>query len=362
MGLFRKKTAKPGGAGPVAPVAPVAPVQPVQHIPPWNGGKFKIQLQMAKTRIEVQRTKRENSIVNNRRTAADHLRAGKDELARIYAEKTLRERAQLEAFDIVTTYLELLIENARLIGNLRGFESALPDVKESVASLVYASKRMGVDELPEAARMLSAFLGSDVLEPIAAGDERSPHLHCVNRLLSIKIDSTTPDPALVRAELIRIAAEHNVDWTAPPDTFGGVQPPYNPNPYAGPPPSAPGDFGGGGYGGGGDGGGGYAGYNTAAPVNPSAIPGMPAANAPPIYPSAPAAYAPGGAPPPQSFAPAPPSFAPSPPSFAPAPPAFAPAPVAPPAYPEIPPPDAPPPAGGGDTDDFMARFNKLKNN
>lgn len=362
MGLFSKKTLKPGGARPVGSAAPMGPVSSVQHIPPWNAGKFKIQLDLARTRIELTRTQSENKIKYDRRVAADHLRSGKDELARLLTEKTLRGRAQLEAFDIVTTYLQLLIQSARLLGTLRGFDSALPDVKESVASLVYAGGRLKLksthnkpDELMVAINMLRPLLGADVIDPIAAGDERSPFLHCVNRLLSIKLESSlsSPDPALVRAELIGIAAEYNVDWTAPPDTFGGVQPPYNPNPFAGqqppPPPNAPpGDFGAGGFGGEGGGGGGYGGYNTAAPVNPSAIPGMPPAYAPaapPIYPSAPSAYAPTGAPPPPSFAPA----------------ASAPAPAPPPAFPDLPP-GAPPAGGGGDTDDFMARFNKLKNN
>lgn len=260
MGLFGKKKGKAA----VAPVAPVAPVQAAA--PAWDGAKFKIQLRMARTRIEVQRTKRENSIVTNRRTSADHLRNGKEELARLYAEKTLRERAQMESYDVSMTYVELLIESSAFIGSIRSLNEALPDLKESVATVVYASQRMSVQELRVASSMLRSHFGADTIDALARGDQ-GPFLHCVNRLLAVKLDATSPDPAVVREELISIAHEYNVQWTAPPDTYSGAQPLYNPsfNFPPNPPPSAPYYPGGAPFGGGG-------GYAPA--VNPAAIPGM----------------------------------------------------------------------------------------
>lgn len=360
MGLFKKKP-HPSQQH-VQPVQPVQLVQPVANMPArpphtmsvsaWDGARFKIQLRMARTRVEVQRTKRENSIVSNRRTAAEHLRAGKEELARIFAEKTLRDRAQRESFDVAMTYVELLIESSLFVGNIRDFDSAPPDVKESVASLVYSAQRMSIQELYVASQMLRDHFGATVIDPIARGED-GPHLYCVNSLLAVKLDSTSPDPALVREELIRIANEFSIDWTAPPDTYGSAQHMYSapadsnfgptapphppPDDYYGPPPHHPPPPGGSG------------GYGMGDPYAVSHIPTVPSSNSspyvPPTAPMAPPPLPPPRSPPPRATR----SFMDEMP------------PSAPPSAPPSDPPSAPPSAPSSDVsfNALTARFNKL---
>lgn len=293
--------------------------------------------------------------MNNRRTTSEHLAAGKDELGRIFAEKVLRERAQIEACDVAMTYVELLIESSQLFEHVRDFAGAAPDIQESVASLVYSAQRMSIPELYVAAGLLRDHFGASVIDPIASGDD-GPYLRCVNTILSVKLDTAAPDAALVREEMIHIANEFDVDWTAPHDTYSGgmAQSAYNPhsfppqpppggeNPSAPLQPPPPCDY----YGGGGGGGGG----------------GMPNF----VADSIPGYYGPGGYPqgpmiPPMPSAPQ--SDAPPPPP----PPMFPAAPSAPSAPFDQGPPTGfnpsyhPPPAFDADQDDDLtARLNRLR--
>ena len=64
----------------------------------------------------------------------------------------MREEANLEAFDILDLFCELLVVRLRLIEQ----EKDLPDdLKEAVATCIYAAKRMG--ELPELGQIKSQF-------------------------------------------------------------------------------------------------------------------------------------------------------------------------------------------------------------
>lgn len=254
---------------------PVTPAATQSHPPPpaqvaWDAKRFKIQLKMAKGRMEIQRGKKDNEINSTRQQIAEHLNAGKDPLARILCERVLREKNTVDGFDIMTTYVELLGSSHTVFSVQRDFDATSTDIKESVASIVYASTRMNLPELHQVTNMFSSHFGAHVIEPI--GRREGNNVQYINKLLAAKLEGGTPDGYLILEELSTIAKEHNLSWIPPPEpeavNYGGGS----------------GNFGSGGGGGGPS-------YYVPAP-HPTNIP--PNASAPPFdYASAPPMNIPG---------------------------------------------------------------------
>lgn len=236
----------------------------------WDGTRFKIQLKMAKNRVDIQRGKKDNEIESTRRTIAQHLSNNKEPLARILAERVLRERNSLIAFDVLDTCIELLVSSNHSIGMQRVFDDVPEDTKEAVASVVFASSRVNVPELTTVVQLLREHFGPHIIDPI--GQLQGPHFVCVNKVLALKLSGTPPDGYLILQELHQIAIEHEIAWTPPPEDSdlnlmgpggGGGGPAHFYNPPFPPPPPPPS--------GGHDSGGGY----TSAPF--SYAPEMPTA-------------------------------------------------------------------------------------
>lgn len=263
--------------------APAPAVPPPYRPPNWDSPRFRVQLKMAKSRIEIQRGKKDNEITAMRRTIATHLREKKDPLARIQCERVLRERSQVIAYDIVDTCIEMLASSDNMFMNSNNFDTIAHDVKLAVASTVFASSRINVPELVPVTNMLRNHFGAHIIDPIVQMD--GPNIKFINKLLAQQLSGNPPDGHLILKELSKIASEHGVNgWEAPAEEndlsvlyqhgHGGGNdfnhPPYGPPggpppPYG--PPGGPGDMGPG-FGGGGGGGGAY--YNPSAP-DPSVL-------------------------------------------------------------------------------------------
>lgn len=236
---------------PVVPTGPIA-VNPAPMMTSWDGTRFKIQLKMAKNRVDIQRGKKDNEIESTRRTIAQHLSSNKEPLARILAERVLRERNSLIAFDVLDTCIELLISANHSIAIQRVFDDVPEDTKEAIASVVFASARVNVPELITAVDMLKCHFGPHIIDPIS--QLQGPHFICINKVLALKLSGTPPDGYLILQELHQIAIEHNVAWTPPPEESdlnsmgpsGGGGPFYNPS-FPPPPPPNSGLGGGGSY-------------------------------------------------------------------------------------------------------------------
>lgn len=353
--LIAGKNAPP----PAQPAAPVAP--PMAAPPPWDAQRFRVMLNLAKNRIDIQAGKKENEINATRREIAQHLSASKETLARIHCERVLRDRAQRQAFDILQTFIDILKNSHTVFTSQRDFDSASPDLKESVASVVFATTRVNVQELHNVTDMLRAHFGANIIDPIQRVD--GPHVICINNLLANSLDGGQPDGYLVLQELTKISAEYNVSWMAPPE-------------YTDLDKGGPGNQGGPG---------GDHGYYRPVPMNmaPHNVPGMdpsapmaPPAPAPGVDMYAPAAHTPTnipggyGAPPPYG-AHAPPS---APPPYDPS--GSAPGTLYPPGPPSAPPPPGddgfphtpgslpPPPPGPSflSDDALAAKFRNVKDN
>lgn len=234
----------PGGYGP-----------PTASLSAWDATKFKIQLKMAKNRVEIQRGKKENEIESSRRLIAQHLSANKVPLARIQAERVLRELSQIRAFDVVETMVELLANSNNALGTHHSFDTLPGDIKEAMASVIYASKILNVPELVTVVGLLRDKFGPAVVDPIM--NLQGPYVTHVNGILATSLDCGAPDGYLVMEELTRIAVENGINWVPPaePESLDSHYAAYQQSPYGGPPsnmPPPPGPYGGGhNYGGGG---------------------------------------------------------------------------------------------------------------
>lgn len=170
---------------------------------------------MAKNRIDIQRSKKDNEVDAARRLIAVYLSESKEPLARIHAERILRERSQLEAFDIIQTFVDLLAASNAVFSMHRDFDPAPIDLKESVASLVYASARLNIPELHTVTDMLRAHFGPSVTDPLLRLE--GPNVVFVNKLLARNLERGAPDGYRVLEELANIAAEHQLSWIPPPE-------------------------------------------------------------------------------------------------------------------------------------------------
>lgn len=217
LGGRKKASKQPNCVPATAPTAPTPQTaQPMmQTQAAWDSTKFKIHLKMAKNRVDIQRGKKENEIEGLRRVIAQHLSAKKETLARIQGERVLRERMQIAAFDILDTLVEQLASQPSVFATERNFDATPPDIKESTASIIYASSRTNVPELKTVVDMLRAHFGPAVVDPLLRLE--GPNVKHVNNNLALSLQGGTPDGYLVLEELTRIAVEHNVAWIAPPE-------------------------------------------------------------------------------------------------------------------------------------------------
>lgn len=267
--LVGKTMRQPQGAAHQPPVMPV-PVAPAVGGPPFNASAFKQKLKIGKTRATVQQGKAKNAAFKTRQAVIVELRANKNPTACLKMEQYLRDMSSTEAHDVLEAYIELLIARVHLIESTPVFDDLPSDCKEAVASVVFASARLGNAELRDASNQLKALYTAAVVDPLTRAS--GPNAHCINSLLARKLEGTAPDDFEILEGLKAVAAEEGIPWHAPaePDELrkpagSGVSSAVDyPNFMAAnvPGPSAPtagaGAYGGGAYGGG-DAGGGFPG-------------------------------------------------------------------------------------------------------
>ncbi|PXF48248.1 IST1-like protein [Gracilariopsis chorda] len=211
----RKLASRTHQQQPSAPATDI-PVKPATNpSPAWDATRFRVQLKMARNRIDIQRGKKDNEVQAIRIVIADHLRSHKETLARIQADRILRERTQITAFDVIDTYIQLLQTQNNVLSVQHDFDAAPQDLKENVASVVFASFRLNIPELHTVCSMLRDHFGPAVIDPLR--NLSGPHIKYINKTLAISLEGGTPDGYLVLEELSSIATEHNVNWIPPPE-------------------------------------------------------------------------------------------------------------------------------------------------
>ncbi|CAA7027515.1 unnamed protein product [Microthlaspi erraticum] len=174
----------------------------------FKPAKCKSALQMAASRLKILKNKKDTQIKQLRREIAQLLESGQTQTAQIRVEHVVREEKTVAAYELLSIYCELLV--ARL-GVIDSQKTCPTDLKESVGSVLYASKRLSdVTELADVVKQFTAKYGKDFVSA-AVGLQPSSG---VSRLLVDKLSVKAPDGPTKIKLLKEIAAEHNVTWEA----------------------------------------------------------------------------------------------------------------------------------------------------
>ncbi|XP_073151000.1 uncharacterized protein [Henckelia pumila] len=220
----------------------------------FNPAKCKTSLRLAGSRLKLLRNKKEVQVKQMRREIAPLLESGQDRTARIRVEHVIREEKMMAAYDLLEIYCELIVSRLPIIESQKNIPI---DLKEAIASLVFASPRCGdVPELLDIRKHFTAKYGKDFT---TAAIELRPECG-VGRMLVEKLSAVAPDGQTKIKILSAIAEEHNVNWDpksfdekdpvptndllSGPSTFGKASTLYAEAPRAGdpdiqaPPPSS----------------------------------------------------------------------------------------------------------------------------
>ncbi|KAJ2708630.1 Vacuolar protein sorting-associated protein ist1 [Coemansia spiralis] len=188
--------------------------------------KFKVELKLAANRLRFLQEKQAALNTKARRGIATLLEAGKVASAMVRVEGIIRDDLHIEAMEIVELFCELLCTRAGLVDQLPTVD---PGLREAVSSVIYASSRVEIRELPRIRDMLAAKYGKDVV--MGAVDNADGH---VNAKLLLKLSLQPPSDALVAMYLKEIAAAYRVDWRPDDDDepSGGAKEPVGTVPDA----------------------------------------------------------------------------------------------------------------------------------
>ncbi|CAA0814297.1 Regulator of Vps4 activity in the MVB pathway protein [Striga hermonthica] len=182
----------------------------------FNPAKCKTSLRLGSSRFKLLRNKKEVQVKQMRREIAQLLESGQDQTAQIRVEHVTREEKMMAAYDLLEIYCELIIARLPIIESQKNCPI---DLKEAIASLVFAAPRCGdVPELLDVRKQFTAKYGKDFT---TAAIELRPQCG-VGRMLVEKLSATAPDGQTKTKILTTIAEEHNVKWE--PKSFGEKDP------------------------------------------------------------------------------------------------------------------------------------------
>ncbi|EPS63330.1 hypothetical protein M569_11456, partial [Genlisea aurea] len=172
----------------------------------FNPAKCKTALKLATSRLKLSRNKKEIQVKQMKREIAALLESGQDRTAMIRVEHVIREEKMVAAYELLEIYCELIVARLPIIESQK---TCPVDLKEAIASVVFASPRCGdVPELVDAKKQFTAKYGKDFA---SAANELRPQCG-VSRLLVEKLSAVSPDGQTKTKILTMIAKEHNVEW------------------------------------------------------------------------------------------------------------------------------------------------------
>ncbi|KAG1757036.1 DUF292-domain-containing protein [Suillus lakei] len=182
----------------------------------WNPAKAKVQLRLSVQRLRIAQQKKEAHAKGSRRDIALLLEKGKTESARVKVEAVINEDVNLELYELLELYCELLIARFGLLDqNARDPD---PGISEGVCSIIHAAPRTEVKELLVLRDMLMHKYGRDF--SAAAMENRSG---CVSERIMRKLIIETPSEQLVDAYLGEIAKAYSVKWASASSTIAAAQ-------------------------------------------------------------------------------------------------------------------------------------------
>ena len=170
----------------------------------YSANKLKVALKSATARMTMSINKKNNAIRVDSRAIATLLQTHKDESARIKVEGLLHARNLISVMETLQLMCDLLATRIQIITS----STSVPaDLEESIATLVYCSVRVEVDELTVIAQQLGAKYGEKEMRLHVNNDSGR-----VNPRIVEKLRIVPPEFAVVICEMEKIAAEWRVEW------------------------------------------------------------------------------------------------------------------------------------------------------
>ena len=145
---------------------------------------------------------------HNKKEIAQLLKDGKIELARIKCEHIVRTDDMIEAYGIIELYLELLYARVHYISTSTTGEAPPPDLREPVASVIFASGKVKIDELGVVAQQLGFKFGTEWKNDA----ERSHGTAISNERILRKLSMIPVSASLVNAYMTEIASVYDVEY------------------------------------------------------------------------------------------------------------------------------------------------------
>ncbi|GET89399.1 hypothetical protein, conserved [Leishmania tarentolae] len=189
----------------------------LKHAKPSGGFdpvKVRANIRMATTRLGMQKNKLVNSVKTQRRGVAELLALEKYDSARIRVENCIREDVNIEGYEVLSLFLDLLANRVQLIAeskpiktdkNKKDPNSACPpELKEAITSVLWASARIGdsVPELVALRKMFESKFGREFVDMSMSNAEFS-----VNQRMMERLGMYTPPNDKCIAYLTSIASE-----------------------------------------------------------------------------------------------------------------------------------------------------------
>ena len=187
-------------------LAPPPSTLPLSHAmgASYSANKLKVSLKSATARMTMSINKKNNAIRVDSRAIATLLQTHKDESARIKVEGLLHSRNLISVMETLQLMCDLLATRIQIITS----STSVPvDLEESIATLVYCSVRVEVDELTAIAQQLGAKYGEKEMRQHVNNDSGR-----VNPRIVEKLRISPPEFATVICEMEKIAAEWRVEW------------------------------------------------------------------------------------------------------------------------------------------------------
>ncbi|KAK7201164.1 Regulator of Vps4 activity in the MVB pathway [Novymonas esmeraldas] len=189
----------------------------LNNVKPTSGfdpTKVRANIRMATTRLGMQKNKLLNSVKVQRRGVAELLALEKYDSARIRVENCIREDVNIEGYEVLSLFLDLLANRVQLIAESKPMKTdknkkdpgsaCPPELKEAITSVLWASARVG-DSVPELATLRKAFeskFGHEFVEMSMSNAEFS-----VNQRMMERLGMYTPPNDKCVAYLTSIARE-----------------------------------------------------------------------------------------------------------------------------------------------------------
>ncbi|KEG15675.1 hypothetical protein DQ04_00011420 [Trypanosoma grayi] len=180
--------------------------------------KVKANLQMAVSRVRMQKNKLVNSVKIQRRQLAELLALQKYDAARIKVEQAIRDDVSIEGLEVLELFLNLIANRVQLIAEISGAKGKSgggahvahcpPELKEGVTSVLWASARVG-DTVPELQSIRKCFESKFGKEFVAMSINNAEF--SVNQRLIDRLGIFTPSNDRCLEYITNVAAEYGIE-------------------------------------------------------------------------------------------------------------------------------------------------------